>query len=128
MSNFYTESLPRQQLKITCVAGVEEIKGTTLDCVVSPTSKAFPESRPHRVMSSAARHDTVRQHRRTCSIASVYSDSRKRPQRLHYDSRQWTSLCVLLTDCDQLCRCGEARHVTKLPRDAAPIVCADAKV
>jgi len=35
MRNFYTESLPRQQL-------TKEIKDNTLDCVASPTSKAFP--------------------------------------------------------------------------------------
>jgi len=53
MHNFYTESLPRQQLKMTDVAGVEEIKDSMLDCVVSPTSKAFPESRLRRLISLA---------------------------------------------------------------------------
>jgi len=77
MSNFYTESLPRLQLTMTSFAGAEEIKDSTLDCMASPTSKAFPESRPRR-LSLALPVTTVRQHRRTCSIASVYSDSPKR--------------------------------------------------
>jgi len=38
MRNFYTESLPRQQLTMTGVAGAEEIKDSTLDCLASPTS------------------------------------------------------------------------------------------
>jgi len=38
---------------MTGVAGAEEIKDSTLDCMASPTSKAFPESRPCRVMSLA---------------------------------------------------------------------------
>jgi len=41
MRNFYTESLPHQQLTMTGVAGAEEIKDSTLDCVASSTSKAF---------------------------------------------------------------------------------------
>jgi len=85
-------------------------------------------ARTSRDVFSTARHYTGRQHRRTCSIASVNSDSRKLSQKVRYDCRQWTLPCVRLTDRDQLCRCGEARHVTKLPRDAAPTVCADAKV
>ena len=32
---------------------VEEIKDSTLDCMASPTSEAFPESRPRRLMSLA---------------------------------------------------------------------------
>jgi len=42
MHNFYTERLPHQQLTMTGVAGAEEIKNSTLDCMASPTSKAFP--------------------------------------------------------------------------------------
>jgi len=38
---------------MTGVAGAEELKGRTLDCMVLPTSKAFPKSRPHRLMSLA---------------------------------------------------------------------------
>jgi len=75
MRNFYTESLPRQQLTMTGVVGAAEIKNSTLDCMASPTSKAFLESRPHRLTSLALPVTT--QHSRTCSIASVYSDSRK---------------------------------------------------
>jgi len=41
MCNFYTESLPRQQLTMTGVARVKEIKDSTLDCVALPTHKAF---------------------------------------------------------------------------------------
>ena len=75
---FFTESMPHQQLTMTGIAGAEEIKDSTLDCMEFPTSNAFPESHPHRLMSLALPvNDTVRQHRRTCSIASVYSDSRK---------------------------------------------------
>jgi len=81
-----------------CVAGAEEIKDSTLDCMALPTSKAFKSLA--RVTSpdvfSAAHHDTVRQHHCTCSIASVYSDSRKRSRRVRYDCRQWTPLCVLI--------------------------------
>ena len=51
MRNFYTESLPHQQLTMTGVAGAEKTKDSTLDCMASPTSKAFPESRPCRLMS-----------------------------------------------------------------------------
>jgi len=38
---------------MTGIAGAEEIKDSTLDCMVSPTYKAFPESRPHRLISLA---------------------------------------------------------------------------
>ena len=38
---------------MTGVAGADEIKDSMLDCMASPTSKAFPESRPHRLMSLA---------------------------------------------------------------------------
>jgi len=38
---------------MTGIAGANEIKDSTLDCMASPTSKAFPESRPHRLMSLA---------------------------------------------------------------------------
>jgi len=48
-----TESLPRQQFTMTGVAGAEEIKDSTLDCMALPTSKVFPESHPHRLMSLA---------------------------------------------------------------------------
>jgi len=58
----------------------------------------------------------------------AYIQTAKNNLRVRYDCQQWTVLCVLLTDCDQLCRCGEARHMTKLRRDAVPIVCANAKV
>jgi len=50
---FYIESLPHQQLTMTGVAGAEEIKDSTLACMASPTSKAFPESRPRHLMSLA---------------------------------------------------------------------------
>jgi len=33
--------MPRQQLMMTGVVGAEEIKDSKLDCVASPTSKAF---------------------------------------------------------------------------------------
>jgi len=109
---------------MTGIAGAEEIKDSMLDCIASPTSKAFSESRPRRLMSLPlpvmTQFDNV-------VVPSVYSDSRKRPQRLHYDCRQWTPQCILLTERDQLCQCWEARCVTKLPCDAAPVVCADAK-
>jgi len=42
MVQFFTELLPRQQLTMTGVAGAEEIKDSTLDCMASPTSKASP--------------------------------------------------------------------------------------
>jgi len=38
---------------MTGIAGTEEIKDSTLDCMASPTYKAFPESRPHRLISLA---------------------------------------------------------------------------
>ena len=38
---------------MTGVAGAEEIKDSTLDCMALPTSKVFPESHPHRLMSLA---------------------------------------------------------------------------
>ena len=38
---------------MTGVAGAEEIKDSTFDCLASPTSKAFRESRPRRLMSLA---------------------------------------------------------------------------
>jgi len=38
---------------MTSVPGEEEIKENTHDCMVSPTSKGFPESRPHHLMSLA---------------------------------------------------------------------------
>jgi len=36
---------------MTGIAGAEEIKDSTLDCMSSPTSKVFIESRPRRLMS-----------------------------------------------------------------------------
>jgi len=41
------------------VAGAEEIKDSTLDCMASSTSKAFPESRPRRLQMSLALHVTT---------------------------------------------------------------------
>jgi len=38
---------------MTGVAGAEDIKDITLDCMASSTSKAFRESRPRRLMSLA---------------------------------------------------------------------------
>jgi len=38
---------------MTSVAGAKEIKDSMLDCMASPTSKAFLESHPHRLMSLA---------------------------------------------------------------------------
>jgi len=38
---------------MTGVAAAEEIKDNTLDCLASPTSKAFHESRQRRLMSLA---------------------------------------------------------------------------
>jgi len=99
---------------MTGVAGAEEIKDSTLDCMASPTSKAFRESRPRRLMSLVLPITTQVDN---IVVPSVYSDSRKQSQKVRYDCGQWTPPCVLLTDRDQLCRCGEARHVTKLPRD-----------
>jgi len=73
------------------VAGMEEIKDSTLDCMASPTSKPFSESRPHRLMSLALPVTTQ------FNNIVVYSDSRKQSQKVHYDCRQWTPPCVLLT-------------------------------
>jgi len=41
---------PCQQLTITSIVGVEEIKDSMLDCMASPASKAFPGSRLHCLM------------------------------------------------------------------------------
>jgi len=38
---------------MTSVAGAEEIKDSTPDCMASQTSKAFLESRPRHLMSLA---------------------------------------------------------------------------
>ena len=42
-----------QQLTMTSIAEAEEIKDSTLDCMMSPAFKTFPESRPHCLMSLA---------------------------------------------------------------------------
>jgi len=51
---FRLAATQRQQLMMTDVAAAEEVKDSTLDCMVSTASKAFSESRPcrlHRLMS-----------------------------------------------------------------------------
>jgi len=71
---------------------------------------------------SAARHDAVRQYRRTCSIASV-AENNLGDCITTADTRHRSVLTAIS-------RVGKGKHlhVTKLSRDAAPVVCADGKV
>ena len=45
---FRLAATQRQQLMMTDVAGAEEVKDSTLDCMASTASKAFSEFRPRR--------------------------------------------------------------------------------
>jgi len=125
---FYMASLPCQQLTMTGVAGAKVIKDSTLDWMALPTTTAFPESRLRCLMSLALPNTTQ------FDNIAVHVQQRVYIQTAENDLGECVTTAdsgcrgVLLTDCDQLCRCREAHHVTKLPHDAAPVVCADVKV